>query len=386
MRYIIKEDTDTKKFYIWDNKENKPNSEGFDIILDIISDKYAIAGKADTYLSRSDYYKYYKYGIIDMKGNVIFDFKYEYIYPTDTIIYCKPFGFPFNQLTYLGHYRWVHKNGTFLSNEPFVYYNNENAILRGEYFKEYGMFSMKEGYVYKLIDGNGIVLKEEKIGKSQSFNKLLKEEKNTNQQLVELKILSQQTDSKWSFLNEITERSERFCNFGSIRLGEVLLNNVHFNFAQSKFLLIFQLDENYNGDIIREESSTCCAVLNDKGKVIYYSKEGFKVMSSVFIDRIVIDNKYILDYDGNLFSMPEEIEICSMYSFSYNYIRIKNKEKSGFMDNKGNIVIPTIFPKDEWCGFDEEVSQCMWEEYLGQVYDSTDDAFEGDSDAYWNID
>ena len=54
--------------------------------------------------------------------------------------------------------------------------------------------------------------------------------------------------------------------------------------------------------------------------------------------------------------------------------------------NEGHIVIPPIFPKDVQTGIDEEAANESWREYQKYAADSVSDAFDGEPDAYWNID
>ena len=56
------------------------------------------------------------------------------------------------------------------------------------------------------------------------------------------------------------------------------------------------------------------------------------------------------------------------------------------MNNEGRIVIPPIFPKDRQSGIDEEAANDSWREYQKYAADSVSDAFEGDTNAYLNID
>ena len=56
------------------------------------------------------------------------------------------------------------------------------------------------------------------------------------------------------------------------------------------------------------------------------------------------------------------------------------------MNNRGEVVIPPIFPKDIQVGIDEDAANESWREHQKYVADSISDAYEGDSDARWNTD
>ena len=56
------------------------------------------------------------------------------------------------------------------------------------------------------------------------------------------------------------------------------------------------------------------------------------------------------------------------------------------MNNEGQIVIPPIFPKDRQSGIDEDAANDAWRENQKEIAGWSDDAFDGEPDAYWNID
>ena len=56
------------------------------------------------------------------------------------------------------------------------------------------------------------------------------------------------------------------------------------------------------------------------------------------------------------------------------------------MNNEGQIVIPPIFPKDRQKGINEEAANDAWREQQKEITRWNEDAFDGESDAYWNID
>ena len=84
--------------------------------------------------------------------------------------------------------------------------------------------------------------------------------------------------------------------------------------------------------------------------------------------------------------MPENIKFDEFYSDNCGYAEIEKNNKLGYMNNRGEVVIPPIFPKDIQVGIDEDAANESWREHQKYVADSISDAYEGDSDARWNTD
>ena len=98
----------------------------------------------------------------------------------------------------------------------------------------------------------------------------------------------------------------------------------------------------------------------------------------MFNDRLVINDTMILDAIGNKYMLPEGYDIA--YNSDKNgFIQIYKDNKRGYMNNRGEIVVPAIYDKIN-------PSLNIDEDYFNSLNEHTDDAFEGDTSARWNID
>ena len=390
MRYIPQKSPLIDKYYIWDTVEKRITTEtGFDIIVDIVADKIAVVGRATSYQSGHYYYSTYKYQLVDVKGRPISEKEFDFVYPYDSFIYCKNKGLPINKLSYLDNYIWDNESGRYLSKYPFYYYNSKNAIVKGKYWHE----SFKRGYCYQYIDTKGNVLKEAKVESKDSVERVLlgcRMQDCSN--LVYIDVLADSIDKRWERINELAKRTDKdYFNLCDFNLSEKYdFNNVKICFAWGEFLILTKMEKNpsYTGYDYQPKykEGKCIAVLNDSFDVIYYSKDGFNICPRTFHNRIIINREYILCPDGRLFNLPENIKFDEFYSDDCGFAEIEKDEKIGFMNNEGQIVIPPIFPKDRQFGIDEDAADDAWREYQKDIAGWTEDAFEGDSDAYWNID
>ena len=390
MRYIIHKSPIIDKFYIWDIEEKKMSSEtGFDIILEIVQDKIAIVGRKSSYQSGYYYYSTYKYMLVDVKGRPILEKEFDFVYPYDSFIICKNSGLPINKLSYLDNYIWDNDSGRYLSKYPFYLYDSKNAIVKGEYWYE----SYKGGYLYQYIDNKGNVLKEAKVESKESVERaLFGFRKQDFSNLVYIDVLAESVDKRWVRINELAKRTDKdYFNLCDFNLSEKYdFHNVKINFVWGEFLVLIKMEENpsYTGydRQPKYKEGKCIAILNDSFDVIYYSKDGFCINPRTFRNRIIINREYILCPDGRLFNLPENIKFDEFYSDNCGYAEIEKNNKLGYMNNRGEIVIPPIFPKDVPDGIDEDAANESWREYQKYAADSVSDAYEGDSDARWNID
>ena len=395
MRYIIQKSPIIEKFFIWDTVEKRITTEtGYDIIVDIVEDKYAIVGYKRSYNVDYHYYSTYDYKLIDVNGREVFNEEFEFVYPTDSAVYCKFRNLPVNKLTYMGNYVWNQKDNIIKTKYPFFYIDDEKAIVKGEYWEDRtDPIFPKFGHMYQLLNKRGEVLHEEKIDSKERISKILQKFSKSHQQpnYVYIDFMADSFDEKWAHINEITERtSDKYFNLGSIQINETLrLENVHLGFAWNKYLLVYKDDNEYDRSYhhdrkIINRANNCLAILNDSYKLLYYSADGFKVNTRTFIDRIIIGEEYIMDFDGSLFSIPKDIIFSDDTCDRLGYLQIEKDDKLGYMNNRGEVVIPTFFPKDVQVGIDEDAANESWREYQKYVADSTIDAYEGDPNARWN--
>lgn len=390
MRYIPQKSPLINKYYIWDTVEKKNTTEtGFDIILEIVHDKIAVVGRATSYRSGYHLYSTYKYSLVDVKGRPVSEKEFDFVYPNDSFIFCKNGGLPINKLSYLDDYIWDNESGRYLSKYPIYSYDSKNAILKGDYWRE----SYKSGYMYQYIDTKGNVLKEAKVESKESVERVFFGfRKQDFSNLVYIDVLADNVDKRWGRINELAKRTdEKYFNICDFNLSEkYIFHNVKISFAWGEFLILIKMEENpsYTGYDYQSKykEGKCIAVLNDSFNVIYYSKDGFDIYPRTFHNRIIINREYILCPDGRLFNLPENIKFDEFYSDDCGFAEIEKNDKIGFMNNEGRIVIPPIFPKDNQIGIDEDAANESWREYQKYAADSVSDAYEGDSDAFWNTD
>jgi len=397
MRYIIHKSPVNEKFYIWDTKEKILTTEtGYDIILDIISDKYAVIGKSVFYYIDDRKYKSYSYQLIDISGRVVFNTLFEYVYPTDTIIYCKLDGLPINELSYLGNYQWKTNKGVYNSKNPFLYYNSKIAIIKGECAHKRIDGRMQLACTYRMIDNEGRILKEE-IFKYSERSKVIKqfleiEKQNTKVNWSQL--FQQFVDMRWEKMDYIKENvsyNKTNHSYDILINDSIILHNVHLKVANNRFLLVFRNDEKYNLRYederkIIDNSSVCLAILNEKYELLYFSVDGFLINSSTLDTGIIINHDYIIDEKGHLYNLPSNISFYNNTCDRLGHIKIEEGGKIGYMNNRGKIIIPPIFPKDIQVGVDRVAADGYWKDYQREMRNSISDAYEEDSDAYWNTD
>lgn len=397
MRYKIQKSPLIEKFYIWDTVEKKLTTEtGYDIIIEIVEDRYAIVGYRRNYKVDYHYYCTYDYKLIDVNGREVFNEEFEFVYPTDSVVYCKFENLPVNELTYLGNYVWNKRDKIIKTKYPLFYIDDEKAIVKGEYWEDRtDPIFPQFGYIYQLLNKRGEVLQEEKIESKERISKINHRFPKSHQQpnYVYIDFLADSLDEKWAHINEITERTnDKSYNLGSIQINDKLkLTNIHLGFAWNKYLLVYKEDNEYDRSFHHERkiinrANNCLAILNDSYKLLFYSADGFKVNTRTFIDRIIIGEEYIMDFDGSLFSIPNDIIFSDDTCDRLGYLQIEKNNKLGYMNNRGEVVIPPIFPKDVQVGIDEDAANESWRDYQNYAADSVSDAYEGESDARWNTD
>ena len=296
----------------------------------------------------------------------------------------------------MGNYVWNQKDNIIKTKYPFFYIDDEKAIVKGKYWEDRtDPIFPKFGHMYQLLNKRGEVLQEEKIESKERISKIFQRFPKSHQQpnYVYIDFMADSFDEKWVHINEMTERaSDKYYNLGSIQINDTLvLTNVHLGFAWNKYLLVYKDDNEYDRSYhhdrkIINRANNCLAILNDSYKLLYYSADGFKVNTRTFIDRIIIGEEYIMDFDGSLFSISKDIIFSDDTCDRLGYLQIEKDDKLGYMNNRGEVVIPTIFPKDVQVGIDEDAANESWQEYQQYATDSVSDAYEGDSDARWNTD
>lgn len=373
MRYTIIQNQDC--YQIYDNVNRKCVTEKcYPIIIDIIEDKYAIVGESSWYWKGSSKYRRYLYGLIDMEGNVVVDIYYQYIYPQDDYIYCKLDNTPLNILSFSGNYLWYNDIKCVESKYPFVYMNSKWAVIR--LFEIDGNITRR---YLRAIDYNGNTIKEKEVPDFSyiDISSFITECNAGKEQptTIHSKILGGcEIPIKWSKLNHVIEefREGQYLLFNVFIDDKTRFESVHLDLTKNRFLLI-------------SKNNHYIAIINDKLKLIYEDRGGFYIERYIYHDRLVINGKYILDDKGNLFELAISLKNIGQIDEN-DYLYFIENDKRGYIDKFGKIVIPPLFSKDEEIYVDEFLERAEWEEEQRNIYNSIDDAFEGESDAYWNID
>ncbi len=389
MRYSIIKSPIIDKYYIWDKEEKKISSEkGFDIILEIVQDKIAIVGRETSYRSGYYYYLKYVYSLVDVTGRPISEKTFDFVYPNDYFIFCKKGKLPINKLSYLDKYIWENESGHYLSEYPFYSCGQKNAIIEVGPSKEL----WRNTRWYKYIGTGGEVQKEAEVATYNSVElALFGFPKHEVSNRVYIDVFGCCEDKKWERVNELIQRTDFDCCVYDFNLSEKYnFHNVRLQLAWDEFLLLIKMEKNqsYTG-YCREpkyKESKCLAVLNDSFEVIFCSKDGFDINPDIFQNRIIINCEYILRSDGRLFSLPDNIKFDELKSDNCGFARIEKDDKIGFINNEGQFVIPPIFPKDRENGINEYLAEEEMREYQREIAGWTEDAFDGEPDAAWNID
>lgn len=355
MRYVIKQKPNTESFYIEDIKTGQHISlHNYKYVIDIIDDKYVIVGR--DYIGK-------KYGLITVAGLSVVDMIYDAIYVKDNRIYCQLDGL-INEMTLLGQYVWHNKQGEYFSNEPLLSSDIDTAIIKDK--DEVGSRNL---IAYKAIDCFGHII--EKFQNTAPIIGLKNEEY----------LYSEWGDSyhiKWRNLWDLLKieivdsRLRRTITFPN----GLTFENLDYTICFNRFLLLYTSGYNSEGRWV----NTYYCVAEENCNVLYYDFTGFSVNQHMFPDRLVINNKFILDVEGNLYSIPNGCEFA-FNSDRNGYIEMYNKGKRGYMNNRGEIVIPCIYE------IEKKVFE-MDEDYEAYLRSGGDflDAFDGDSSAIWNID
>jgi hypothetical protein len=350
------------------NKFGVTNSEGqsiipfiYDIILDIIDDKYFIVGKKVLQPSRHEYIHTHQYGLIDINSNIIIDIKNYVLYIKGDVLYIgEDWDEPLNKKTLLGQYIWENKLGTLYLNYTILYQTDSSAIYKDQ-----------EGY--KKIDCYGNILEKADRNDKEWFYRAKRE--------LYWKPGSNSADLLRDFGGIYSAKWKNFEGKFSLeenpnRLFDITLS---INEQQSFYLNAFNVELDTFLCICRLEGrrKIYTGIFNENLKLLYYDEAGFSIQSK-FRDRLIINNKLIIDKFGKLYNFDSSLGSI-WYVDENDYALIINNKETGYINNCGEIVVPIIFPDSIYEKFEED--------YKSPFYSpSEEDAYEGDSDALWNTD
>lgn len=332
MRYLIEQHPETQSYYIKDLKTgNKTSLSKYKCALEIIDDKYVIVGRMRCGL---------EYGLITIDGDVVVDTKYDAIYVNKDRIFYSDDGL-MNEMTFLNQFVWHNKVGEYYSNTPYL----SSGLNRAE-------INVSNGKEAISIDCYGHLIEEA----NHLYDDYDYDEFGNRYKL------------KWGRLWNLRKD-------GGITLPcGLAFTEVSVEIIYDTYFAIYKSGYNSDGKWV----NTYYCLVDINGKVLHSDLSGFSVNHFKFNDRLVIDDSFILDELGNKYPIPDGYEIA-FNSDKNGFIEIYKDGKRGYMNNRGEIVVPTIFEKKEPYHYIDE-------DYYDSLRQSTEDAFEGDSSARWNVD
>lgn len=385
MDYIILKSPILGKYGIFTQNSEQIVPFQYDYILSIIDNKWAVVAKKyrftildyDDYGGRTDFWQQYAYGLIDLNNNVIFDMSYDLLWVKQDIVYVMKDDIV-NEKMINGKSIWHSKYGLIFLDNWIVYQDSEFAVLEINHIDD-----IRDNIKYIVIDVNFNTIEE--------FDDYL---------CVKNKYLSK----KIMHNNLIDIFPEKGGGFLCPKEWE---------------LFHFRINE-FNNANLSVNNHTICDITNYKlysnnfmyvetltGKSFIFNKQGCKIFEaehSVLIqemgrilNKIVINGVFILKSNGDRYAIATR---CN-HMFSYeadgngfikiidtpNLMPILDSEKKsanykyfGLMDEDGNEIAPIIYPSPV---FDSSYSESYG---IPNYSDDLSDAFDGDSDALWNID
>ena len=389
----------TQKYGISNNEDQLIIDFKFDIILEIIANRYAIVGNKSTRIDRGDVTKMYLYGIIDLceSGKFLIDIEYEILYLVDDhiIIQLREYEIGFrtkriiNEKTLLGQYVWKNALGCRYLDYPILASSEHYAVIA----KNISQFH----YQYILIDklGNTIedchVMAKDWLEWESDTQKRYKIEKLINKVIYNTSILEKASDGQdYVRLDD--------CDYTVVDVKwESYKNKINRDWASQTENLVTVLDSNeqlHKGYIYHIFSNLFFCVgykkpinwrdqkynliLDSNRNVILESKSELNIKRS-WPDRLLINDTFLLDSKGVIYQFPIINKDWSADYCNTGYGIIYSKGLFGVMDKNGKLLTPIIFPPSI---FERDLSQYF--EDLKKM--SSSDAYEGDYDALWNTD
>ncbi len=358
MNYEIIQNERDGKYYIR-KSDSFITSIGYDVVLCVVKEKYAIVGQKD---NLDDIIRY---GLIDLNGQVILKCEYKCLYPHKEGIYCSSELFPLNLYLYSGVFKWQNKEKAIYSKLPFTFTNPSNAICIDD-TKAIETQSGDLAHQVFLINQEGQVIESHIDKPTWRIKEDLLKKASYPKKYVKIEVLSTSLEEKWKKLDEIAKK--RIIGrdiFFDIHLTDFLyLQNVRIDIRANKFLLVY--------------TEKTIAILNDSLKLIYFDPMGFHY---IFLDEIfIINQKLILHPNGELYPIQITFDEIDYYDDN-GYLRFISKNKIGYLNTQGVVLVPPIFPRQLNTNF----RQPIWDEQdlMGDYYS---DAFEDDAEATWNVD
>lgn len=362
----------------------------YDTIFHIFNDNYFIVGNLSTfsidhtteYSRSSDYYKRYIYGLLDINGNTIIEPYSEILWLKDNFIITTYDGIT-NIRNFSKQYLWRSQYGNIYLNDHIVYQSEDTAVVKVWCDKIPNKYC--GGFKYLVYNTDMEIIKEIFSFKEVLDNIIYK--KTPWRDLIniypEIGFIAPPKWEKFHF-------TESDCRDDNRLWGNLEVNGQHFSLIKD-----FHLFNNHFMQIVLKDGSLY--LFNDTGKIIYKANSEVYIQTMGYcLDRLVINGTFILDTNGTRYQIESKFRhmkkydadgngfikvidapnvdmSINMYSMKYKYI--------GIMDIYGREIVPPIFPRPVYSNTYVEAHGTPW----SNIADPSD-AFDGVSDAYWNID
>lgn len=389
-KYKISKSPILKKYGLFDLNGNQILPFEYDAIFKNFDDKYFIVGNVDTFSINncyndtyiSDFFKRYVYGLVDNCGKVI-------IKPFKEILWLKgksviaTFDGVTNEINFVHQYLWHSNSGNIFLNDQIIYQSPEVAVVK--VWCDYIPEKFRGDYKYIVYNTELIPIKEF-LSLKEVEEKIIYKKTPWKDVINIFPGITFLVPKKW----EAFHFTESECRDDNRWWGELEINGLQFSLIKE-----YHLINNHFIQIILKDDSVY--IFNDHGEIIYHSTAQTSIQTMGYcLDRIVINGVYILNTNGTKYQIENHlqhmrqykadgngfIKVCDVpdvdmyintHSMPYKYI--------GIMDTNGREIVPVIFPRPEY-------SDTYVEDH-GNPYSNiadASDAFEGDPDAYWNID
>lgn len=358
--------------------------------INIIDNKYAIVGIENTSIDYDTTTREFLYGLIDLINcRHIFPVEYEFLYINNNRIFILP-SFDecgnvrgINEVTLLKQYIWHFSNGSRYFDYPIVAGNKDFALLAIR--KEDSDFTWE----FRIVDAFGECIKSEIVEHDihrQSYDTANGVPENLLDIVTERPSISSKdyfrlddfgnwVSSKWKlFENKIHIKSGLNRTFDiSIELPDGQNMKVRsYEIVGNHFFVC--ISEPY-----RSDHKAHTTIFNSVGKIIFSSDSLCTIdqLHRGWYDILIVDDMICLDTEGNIFKSPYIAGQRCLTPDNCGFVKYYNNGFFGIADNKGNYISPCIFPVPD-----------VHRRYLDWSDDdhSSDDAYEGLSDARWNTD
>lgn len=385
MSYIILKSPILGKYGVFTENNEQIIPFQYDYILSVIDNKWAIVAKKysftildyDDYGGRTDFWQQCAYGLIDLNNNVIFDMSYDLLWVKQEIVYVMRDGIV-NEKKLNGKSIWHSGIGLICLDNWIVYQDSEIAVLEINHISD-----IRDDVKYRVIDVNFntieefddyLYVKNKYLLKSFMYNNLI--------DIFPERGGGFRCPKEWELFHF---KIDEFNNANLSVNNHTICNINNYKLYSNNFMYV----ETLTGE---------CLIFNKKGHRIFKSEHPVLIQDmGRILNKIVINGIFILKSNGDRYAMATQCNHMFSYEADGNgFIKIvdtpnimpilDNVNKSanykyfGLMDEEGNEIAPIIYPSP--------VFECSYSESYGipNFSDDLSDAFDGDSDALWNID